>query len=398
MTRVATLDTFNRALQRITDANARVARAQEQIATGTRITTPADDPYGAAQVLLFEQNLAALNQFTRNADSAEVRLQREEVSLTSAGDLLQRARELLIQANNANQSDETRRFVAVELREIRDQLVDIANSQDGRGRFLFAGNRDTDAPFVLNGGVVTYGGDQGTRNIQIGEGLFIEAGDDGASVFMRVPRGNGTFVAQPAIGNTGNGIVARQSVVTPGVYTGEPLRIVFSATDAYDVIDSGGATIATGAFSPGDTVIVQGLGVEINGEPQGGDEFEVATAGFQSVFAAIENVASALDAGAATAASRAALSSTLNRGLDDLDQALGVVLETRATVGTRLRSIDTQRDLNAGYALITQDVLGDIRDLDYTQAISELSQQLTALEAAQASFVRIQGLSLFNVL
>ncbi|MEM1261517.1 MAG: flagellar hook-associated protein FlgL [Pseudomonadota bacterium] len=398
MTRVATLDTFNRALQRITDANARVARAQEQIATGTRITTPADDPYGAAQVLLFEQNLAALTQFTRNADSAEVRLQREEVSLTSAGDLLQRARELLIQANNANQSDETRGFVAVELREIRDQLVDIANSEDGRGRFLFAGSRDTEAPFVLSGGSVNYGGDQGTRNIQIGEGLFVEAGDDGASVFMRIPRGNGTFVATPSLANTGNGIIARQSVVSPGTYTGENLTIEFTAADSYDVIDSGGATIATGSFAAGDTIVVQGIAVEINGEPQVGDEFDISVAGFQSVFSAIEDAAVALDAGASTAAARAALSSSLNRGLDDLDQALGIVLETRATVGTRLRSIDAQRDLNASYALITQEVLGEIRDLDYTQAISELSQQLTALEAAQQSFVRIQGLSLFNVL
>ena len=398
MTRVPTLDTFNRAVSRLTEASARAARAQEQISTGSRILTPADDPYGAAQILLFEQNIAALSQFTRNATSAEVRLQREESALGTASNLLQRARELVLQANNASQNSETRRFAAVEIREIRNQLVDIANSQDGRARYLFAGNRDTEPPFVLTGSSVSYVGDQGERNIQIGESLFIDAGDNGSEVFMRIPRSNGVFEANPNAANTGTGIVGQQSIVTPGVYTGQALTLTFTAADTYEVTDGGGAVIATGAFQPGDTVTFAGIGVEIDGQPATGDSFDIGAAGFQSVFTSLEQLATVLESGPVTDAELADLGSALNRGLANLDQALGVTLDIRTSIGTRLRSLDAQRDLNSGYELLTQTALAEIRDLDYTQAISQLSQQLTALEAAQQSFVRIQGLTLFNVL
>ena len=398
MTRVPTLDTFNRALARLTEVSSRVASAQEQIATGSRILTPADDPYGSAQILLFEQNIAALAQFTRNATSAEVRLQREESALNTAGNLLQRARELVLQANNATQNDETRRFAAVEIREIRDQLVDIANSQDGRGRYLFAGNRDTEAPFILSGGSVSYVGDQGDRQIQIGESLFVDSGHNGSEVFMRVPRSNGVFQTTPAVGNTGTGIIGQQTIVTPGSYTGQALTLRFTATDTYEVVDGGGAVIATGAFQSGDTLAFSGIAVEVDGEPASGDEFAIGPAGFQSVFTSLEQVAVALEGGTGTATALANQSSALNRGLADLDQSIGVVLDIRTTIGSRLRSIDSQRDLNTGYELLTQSAMADIRDLDYTEAISRLSQQLTALEAAQAAFVRIQGLTLFNAL
>ncbi len=398
MTRVPSLGTFTRALNQLTASSAAVARAQEQIATGRRIVTPADDPYGAAQVLLYEQDLAALAQFNRNAGNAEVRLQREEAALGTTGDLLQRARELILSANSPTQSDETRGFIAVELREIRAQLLDVANTRDGRGRFLFAGNRDTDPPFVASGGAVNYVGDQGKRQIEIGDSLFVDAGDTGDRLFMRIPRANGVFTVTPDAANAGTGIVGRQSVVTSGVYTGEALSINFLTTDSYEVVDGGGAAVATGTFTPGDSIVVNGLGIEIDGQPEAGDQFALSAAGYQDIFASLDQLAVALDAGAATPANRAQLSSTLNRGLENLDQSLGVVLTTRTEIGSRLESIDAQRDLNGGYELLNREALADIRDLDYTAAISQLSQQLTALEAAQQSFVRIQGLSLFDVL
>ncbi|MEL7537868.1 MAG: flagellar hook-associated protein FlgL [Pseudomonadota bacterium] len=398
MTRVPTLDTFNRALAQLTASAAAAARAQEQIATGSRIVTPADDPYGAAEVLLFEQNLAELAQYSRNATNAEVRLQREEAALASVNDLLQRSRELVLQASNATQTQETRGFIAVELREIRAQLVDIANTENGRGRYLFAGNRDTEVPFVASGAAVDYVGDQGQRQIQIGESLFVESGDSGDQIFMRVPRANGVFTTAAANANTGTGIVARQSVITAGVYGGESLTVRFTAADAYDIVDGVGAVVASGTFAPGDAIATNGIAVEIDGQPAIGDEFTIAAAGYRDVFATLDDIATVLESGASSDAALAQQASALNRGLENLDQAIGIVLETRTSVGSRLESIDAQRDLNTGFELLGREALADLRDLDYTAAISQLSQQLTALEAAQQAFVRTQGLSLFNVL
>ncbi|MEM7613208.1 MAG: flagellar hook-associated protein 3, partial [Pseudomonadota bacterium] len=66
--------------------------------------------------------------------------------------------------------------------------------------------------------------------------------------------------------------------------------------------------------------------------------------------------------------------------------------------GARLNVAEAQVDTNSGVELVLRESLADIEDLDYAEAISALSQQATALEAAQQSFVRVQGLSLFNFL
>lgn len=70
----------------------------------------------------------------------------------------------------------------------------------------------------------------------------------------------------------------------------------------------------------------------------------------------------------------------------------------RATVGARLNAVDAQKDVNDGFKLQVQETLSKLQDLDYAEAVSRLNLQLTGLQAAQQSFLKIQGLSLFNFL
>ena len=81
-----------------------------------------------------------------------------------------------------------------------------------------------------------------------------------------------------------------------------------------------------------------------------------------------------------------------------LDQAIGNVLEVRTRVGSRLAAIETQADSNGAFALTLQQTIGELEDLDYAEALSRLSFELTVLEASQKSFVRTQSLTLFNFL
>ncbi|MEN0043349.1 MAG: flagellin, partial [Pseudomonadota bacterium] len=108
--------------------------------------------------------------------------------------------------------------------------------------------------------------------------------------------------------------------------------------------------------------------------------------------------AAALETPVADEAQRAEQDAAINRGIEGLDQALARVLEVRTGVGSRLATIESQVDANAGASLVLQESLADIEDLDYAAAISALTQQATTLEAAQQSFLRIQGLSLFRLL
>jgi flagellar hook-associated protein 3 FlgL len=63
-----------------------------------------------------------------------------------------------------------------------------------------------------------------------------------------------------------------------------------------------------------------------------------------------------------------------------------------------LRALDQETSLNEGFTVQLTETLAEIRDLDYAEALSLLSQQLFGLEAAQQTFARVQGLSLFRFL
>jgi flagellar hook-associated protein 3 FlgL len=88
----------------------------------------------------------------------------------------------------------------------------------------------------------------------------------------------------------------------------------------------------------------------------------------------------------------------MNSTLENLDQAIGNVVQARADIGGRLQALETQQNTNADLGLQLTTTLSQTRDLDYSEAITRLNQQLTALQAAQASYVRVMGLSLFDYL
>lgn len=109
-------------------------------------------------------------------------------------------------------------------------------------------------------------------------------------------------------------------------------------------------------------------------------------------FSTIETFITALNSGAPISAS------TLNTGLSEIDTAMNNVLRVRSSVGTRQTELDATDSAQQDAALQYKSTLSQLRDIDYTQAISDLTRQQTGLQAAQKSFVNVQGLSLFNYL
>jgi flagellar hook-associated protein 3 FlgL len=109
--------------------------------------------------------------------------------------------------------------------------------------------------------------------------------------------------------------------------------------------------------------------------------------GTQSVFVTVHTLITDLEANAPTPAS-----------LNDIDNALNRMLEVRARVGARMNAVETQQGAYASLALTVEEQLSDVQDLDYAEAISRLNQQMLALQAAQQTYTRVQGLSLFDFL
>ena len=88
----------------------------------------------------------------------------------------------------------------------------------------------------------------------------------------------------------------------------------------------------------------------------------------------------------------------VGNALQELDTALDNVLTKRAAVGSRLQEIDALQQIGEDTAVQYQQSLSRLQDLDFAQAISDLMRQQASLEAAQKTFTRVSGLSLFNMI
>lgn len=399
--RLSTVQIFQQGLSAIQEQQARLDKTQQQLSTGKRVLSPADDPTAAVQALGIRSELERVDQYQRNSNLAQGQLALEESTLAQAGNVLQRVRELVVQANNASQSPETRRGIATEVAARIDELQSIANTRDANGEYIFAGYNAKSQPFNLTGGTVTFTGDGGQRFLQLGASTQVAVRDSGAEVFMRVREGNGTFAVEADGANAGTAVAGKSS--TTGAFVRDTYTVTFTqATPAdpvtYQVEDSGANVVASGNYNSGDALSFNGASVRFDGTPADGDRFTVAASSNQDMFSTLQGIVDVLNDSTGAPADVAQLNTSLGQSLETLDQSLDHLLQIRADVGVRQQQVDSQIEINESFNLQLQETLSGIEDLDYAEAISRFNLELTALQAAQQTFVKAQGLSLFNYL
>ena len=399
--RVSTSFLQSQGVQSILDQQSVLSKLQDQLSTGKKILVPSDDPSAASRITNLDEAIKEIGQFNENATFAEQRLGLEEATLTSVENILQRVRELTLQAaNTISQSPETRFAIAEELDQKLNEIFDYANSKDINGEFLFSGFQSGTQTFTTDGaGNFTYNGDQGNLSMQIGRNRTVVANDNGADVFQLIRTGNGTFSVDNNAANTGSGIIATGSVQNPAVYQAQDFTIRFTGPATYEVDNNTtGAVniIGAQAFTEGAAITFNGIETNITGTPQTGDSFTVTASRHKDIFSTLYDLSNTVSNTPNTVAGDAQYSQALKNALNDIDRAMGNVLTAHTSIGGRLTSIESQADNNSAKELQLQTVLSDIRDLDYAEAISKMTIQTTALQVAQQTFVKVQGLSLFN--
>ncbi|HAZ61909.1 MAG TPA: flagellar hook-associated protein 3 [Gammaproteobacteria bacterium] len=399
--RISTAHFFESGKQNMHARQADLMRVQNQLGSGKRLLSAADDPAATQRLIGVDEALSRLGQFERNANAASARLSIQDSLLTSASTTLQRVRDLVLQGRSGTLSNADRRFVATEVRARLEELVQIANGTDANGDYLFAGHSGNQAPFILSpGGAVAFVGDQGVRELPISDERRIADADSGFRVFQDIRGGNGRFSLLASSANAGTGVVDAGEVTDPGLWNGRSLDVVFTAPGTLDVIDvATGTPVATGlAFSSGTALDVAGVRLRITGDPLTGDRFEIRPSQATPVFDTLRRTAEALEAGFSDPASQAAFNNAMNRNLLDLDHAIEKALEVQTSVGARLNAIDTQQGINEDVRLQLETSRSGLEDLDYVEASIRLNQQMVALQAAQQAFVRTSGLNLFALL
>jgi flagellar hook-associated protein 3 FlgL len=401
--RISTPQIFRQGTNAILDQQAGLGKTQLQLATGKRMTAPSDDPAASARVLDLTQALDTTKQYQWNADAAKSRLGLEEYALTSVTDLLQRVRTLVVQASNtATMSNADHTAIANEVTQRLGELLNLANTRDANSEYIFAGYQGQTQPFASNnaGGFI-YSGDQGSRFLQVGPTTQVAIGDSGSDMFQAIRNGNGTFAVAGAGTNTGSGLIDAGSA-DPATYIPDNYSITFTVVGAvttYVVTDTTTSVAQPAApYVDGAVISFDGHQTKITGTPANGDSFTITPSVNQDMFTTLQNLATTLRVGRSNPASLAQMSMGLNAALGALDQSLDKTVETRARIGARMNVIESQKDTNEAFTLGLNQTLSDVQDLDYASAASRLNQQMLALEAAQTTFSKVQGLSLFSFL
>ncbi|MDC8012852.1 flagellar hook-associated protein FlgL [Tahibacter soli] len=394
--RIATSTLYDQGVAAMLRRQAEIARTQSELTGGSRIGRAGDDPLAAGLAVSLDRAQARLAQFGENAQALEQRLGMAENALSGFTSRLTQVRELALRASNDTLSPADRQVIAGQLRDQYDALVALANSGDGTGRYLFGGGQDADPPFV-RGVAVTYAGDDLRRSVDVGPDTALADVPPGSDVFQRIPTGNGTFAVRAAAGNTGSATLASTGTSSTGSWDGGSYRLRFDGAGGYAVLDGAGATVASGSYTPGAAMAFKGVQVTINGQPGTGDEFSVRAAPPQDAFATVKSLADAIDASGGAVLSAAGRNAVF-AGLEDLEQAQQHVTSARASIGGRLAALDAAADERSANALALSGTLSQLRETDYAEAASRLSQQLVGLQAAQQTFVKVQNASLFDFL
>ena len=554
--RISTVQAFNSGVNAIQRNYSTVTGTQQQISSGKRILTPAGDPVASVRLLQLDQQQAVLAQYGNNLTAAKNSLSEEETLLNSTVNVLQRVRELTVQAGGGALSAEDRKAIAQELQERELQLLGLMNSRNSRGDYLFSGFLGKTQPFIANpDGTYSYQGDSGQRSLQISGSTTVAINDNGQRIFENVTNADriqnsggvdnlnlptpplpATTIAAVSAANQrvfmGPGLVQDNNQfndLTSGFRSGEPYSLVFDSGKSFRIYDASGADVTAEASNGGqinpqnneanlisfrgmrfqldvvlqsgdsptnldsllaDTAtpgspginthsftlqaaptdfsvarastnasgaVISGAGISnqaafdaqfplsglvvrftsttafdvyaqpvtstsvaltsgtapgpypqnislfgadfsVSATAAAGDEFTVRPA-FQeqrSILNSISRLRQALEAAPSTPAGNRAVRDEVAIALTNLDNGMAQVLGVQTEIGARLNLVDSTETDNEDVSLITTAVQSELRDLDYAEAISRLSLETTVLEAAQQSYVKVAGLSLFN--
>lgn len=418
--RISSTQIFNLATQSMADTNQAISKTQEQLSTGRRVLSAADDPVAATRIQQITSELNAIDQYKKNITLAENSLTLTESTLNAITNNLRRLEELAIQAGNtATLSEGDYRALVSEVELRLDELLDMLNTRNVNGDYIFAGYKSGSPAFVgdISSGF-QFAGDEGQFKIQVDTNTTIAASDSGKNIFVDVPSENNTVTTStnpnnrsiPPVEITVGEIV--DQVAYDNFYP-EDIVITFNEDSAivpngknFTVTErSSGKIIAANVnYVDGEELTYNGVSFRMTGNPASedsvaglnGDQLFINSSNKQDVLNTVLRFRNAMSNYDGNSTSRDNLESVVASTIANLSNAQNTILDTVTTIGARNNTLQSTTELHLDTEIVSKKILSDLQDLDYAEAASRLSMQTMILQAAQASFLRISELNLFN--
>lgn len=390
-----------------------LSELQNQIATGRKINKPSDDPGGLVRSLRLRSDISANEQYLANISDSLSYMDTTESAMNNLTSVINRVRELTVQAANGTNDDSALQSIAEELGQLKEQLRTVSNSTYG-SKYVFAGSNVTEAPCTEDG---QWTGNNTELQREIGAGVKIPVNIDMKSWFIQQGQsisgagattdisgmssspppsfqiqvdGDSTLhtitldpVGPPALNNGTDIAAAMQTainaIVQPG-YDYAGVTVTYDAVNGY-VISSGSTRIDSGVqISSGvsnDVAAALKLGIANEGSENAG------------VFAVMDQVINAINSGD---------SETVSDLLGKIDEKLDALLTNRSIVGARTNRLEMQQTRLKNIDISYTGLLADNEDADIAEVSVNLQMQENVYNASLAVGAKIIQPSLIDFL
>jgi flagellar hook-associated protein 3 FlgL len=406
--------------------NEKIADTQERVSTGKSILRASDDPVAAVNLSVAKEQSLILEQFQRNIDAADTKLNLTDSTLQQTVNVLTRFSELITMARNGALNEEGHLAISTEMKQLKEVLLGLANTTDANGQGIFGGYNGVNRPFELKvDGSVEYLGNRGQNNLQISENMTVATNIDGGSAFMRINTEGGRRSLFDIVDLTINA-VETASAFSPRANANWYAEVQFELPSrmeewSIDLTGSLGSKTITASINEGGlqnlvdainaasnetgtTAVLGPDGESIALQDDMNGNITIENIQIEGIDSALDQVTSYLEFTGRDAAGNATTKTMkmtdedqlVSASIGNMQKAIDNLSLQRAYVGGQLSKAATQTDVIGSRKLAVDKDVSRLGDADLAALITDLQSQLTNLNAAQAAFAKIGQQSLFD--
>lgn len=405
--RVSTNMMYQRGVRSLQNANERLDTANQQLTTGYKFSSAGDDPVGMSQSQSLSTKIALYNQYNNNGGLLNNSLSLEETSLNSVQTSLSRAYTLMQQANSGALNSTDRASVATSLSEIQKQLLDLMNSKNADGEYIYGGNQSQTPPFAADGnGVYNFQGDTGQRQIQVAPSVTIPSNDSGLALFQSVATRRTASTTSTPVSDLTIGITDQSQYDTffqnnysfaNSAKNSYKVSITMdvSGNPKYDILDSTNASVQSGSYQAGTAITFNGLSLTTNMATGNLATFQLDTPQNDNILNTLSKAIATLNNAASSGSTIPDLAAEVETHLTN---AMNVVNTKLGEIGGRMNTLDDVMSSNSSLGSIATEAKANVSEVDMYAAISKVSQEQNSLTVAQQAYTKISKASLFDYL
>ena len=411
-------------LQQFSSTTEKLQNLQNKISSGQNILKASDDPIGSVQLSGLNVVKDQIVQFERNVDAASDRINLLDKNLINLGSIMLRAQELVIQASSDTLGASDRETIALEVDEMKKEILSVANAQDSNGSFLFSGYKTNTIPFVEDiSGKINYKGDRGLSSLSISESRVIETTLDGGTLFQAVKNPSGKNISiflmlediSNSIRTASGGVEALKASGTaeltfqnkdPGTWTFDLTGNLGTQTITAEITgeDPSEFVKQINLSSTGITATINDDGKTIKLTDTTNSQIEIKNLSVYGINSAQKDPTSFFTVqpqdGAGNSIGKLQKLYDNNqlpsKQIDNIASTQVHISNNRGAIGARSSSLLRQTEFLADRRLAVEKDVADINEADLAELVTNLQSMLTSMQASQQSFVKISQLNLFD--